>query len=157
MIISINTNSFLNPSVFTPKLLIFHRWTYSSHSCSWTILEISSDIQTFTFGYSCQVELVNGILSNIIIWIFVDAANDTSTTHWRHNERDGVSNHQPHDCLLTVYSGAHQRKHQSSASLVSVRGIHRWAVNSPHNGPVTRKIFPVDDVVMSYPKSVYRV
>ena len=20
--------------------------------------------------------------------------------HWRHNERDGVSNHQPHDCLL---------------------------------------------------------
>ena len=32
----------------------------------------------------------------------------------------------------TVYSGADQRKHQSSASLAFVRGIHRWPVNSPH-------------------------
>ena len=42
---------------------------------------------------------------------------------------------------LTVYSGADQRKHQSSASLAFVRGIHRWPVNSPHKGPVTRKCF----------------
>ena len=39
----------------------------------------------------------------------------------------------------TVYSGADQRKHQSSASLAFVRGIHRGPVNSPHKGPVTRK------------------
>ena len=38
-----------------------------------------------------------------------------------------------------VYSGADQRKHQSSASLAFVRGIHRWPVNSPHKWPVTRK------------------
>ena len=42
----------------------------------------------------------------------------------------------------TVYSGADQRKHQSSASLAFVRGIHRWPVNFPHKGPVTRKMFP---------------
>ena len=47
-----------------------------------------------------------------------------------------------------VYSGADQRKHQSSASLAFVRGIHRGPVNSPHKGPVTRKIFPFDDVIM---------
>ena len=41
----------------------------------------------------------------------------------------------------TVYSGADQRKHQSSASLAFVRGIHQWPVNSPHKGPVTRKTF----------------
>ena len=34
-----------------------------------------------------------------------------------------------------------QRKHQSSALLAFVRGIHQWLVNSPHKGPVTRKIF----------------
>ena len=50
----------------------------------------------------------------------------------------------------TVYSGADQRKHQSSASLASVRVIHRWPVNSPHKGPVTRKIFPFDDVIMKH-------
>ena len=50
----------------------------------------------------------------------------------------------------TVYSGADQRKHQSSVSLAFVRGIHRWPMNSPHKGPVTRKIFPFDDVIMGY-------
>ena len=33
-----------------------------------------------------------------------------------------------------VYSGADQSKHQSSASLAFVRGIHRSPVNSPHKG-----------------------
>ena len=47
-----------------------------------------------------------------------------------------------------VHSGEDQRKHRSSASLAFVRGIHRWPVNSPHKMPVTRKIFPFDDVVM---------
>ena len=48
----------------------------------------------------------------------------------------------------TVYSGADQRKHQSSASLAFVRGIHRGPVNSPHKWPVTGKMFPFDDVIM---------
>ena len=48
-----------------------------------------------------------------------------------------------------VYLDADQRKRQSSASLTFVRGIHREPVNSPHKWPVTRKIFPVDDVIMS--------
>ena len=47
----------------------------------------------------------------------------------------------------TVYSDADQRKYQSSASLAFVRGIHRWPVNSPHKGSVTRKMFPFDDVI----------
>ena len=49
----------------------------------------------------------------------------------------------------TVYSGADQRKHQSSASVAFVRGIHRWPVNSPHKGPVTRKMFLFDGVIMN--------
>ena len=48
----------------------------------------------------------------------------------------------------TVYSGADQRKHQSTASLDFVRGIHRWPVNSPRKGPVTQKMLPFDDVIM---------
>ena len=50
-----------------------------------------------------------------------------------------------------VYSYSDQRKHQSSALLSFVRGIHRWPVNSPHKRPVTRKVFPFDDVIMSLP------
>ena len=50
----------------------------------------------------------------------------------------------------TVYSDADQRKHQSSESLAFVRGILRSPVNSPHKGPVTRKLFPFDDVIVPW-------
>ena len=50
--------------------------------------------------------------------------------------------------LMIVYSIADQRKHQSPASLAFLRGIHRSPVNSAHKWPVTRKMFPFDDVIM---------
>ena len=66
----------------------------------------------------------------------------TITSWWRHNERDGVSNYRRLDYNSTICSCADQRKHQSSASLAFVMGIHRGPVDSPHKGPVTRKLFP---------------
>ena len=69
--------------------------------------------------------------------------NDKILLRWRHNGRDSVSNQQPHDCLLNrLFS-------QSSASLAFVRGSHRVPVNSPHKWPVTRKMFPFDDAILS--------
>ena len=47
----------------------------------------------------------------------------------------------------TLCSGADQRKHQSSTQLAFVRGNHRWPVDSPHKGPVPRKMFPFDDFI----------
>ena len=47
-----------------------------------------------------------------------------------------------------VYSAADQRKHQSFASMAFVQRIQRGPVNSPHKRPVTRKMFPFDDVIM---------
>ena len=61
---------------------------------------------------------------------------------WRHNKRDCVSSLTSLTMVYsTVYSGADQRKHQSSALLAFVRGFHRWLVNSPHKRSVTRKSF----------------
>ena len=58
-----------------------------------------------------------------------------------------------------VYSavcwGGDQRKYQSSASLDFVREIHQWPVNSTHQGPVTRKMFQFNDVIMET-ASIYR-
>ena len=56
--------------------------------------------------------------------------------------------------LTIVYSTRYpgtDEKNQSSAPLAFVRGKHRWPVNSPHKGPVTRKMFPFDDATMSAP------
>ena len=57
----------------------------------------------------------------------------------------------------TDYSDADQRKYQGSASLAFVRGIHRGPVKSPHKWPVTRKMFPFDDVIMwgYYPRAPF--
>ena len=48
----------------------------------------------------------------------------------------------------TVYSGADHRKHQGSASLAFVRGIHRSPVNAPHKWSVKLKMFSFDDAIM---------
>ena len=58
--------------------------------------------------------------------------NVMGALQWRYNQHDGVSNHQPHNCLLNhLLKRRSKKKHQSSASLAFVRGIHRWPVNSP--------------------------
>ena len=49
----------------------------------------------------------------------------------------------------TVYSGADKKKYENNASLAFVRGIHRGRLNSRHKWPVTRKMFPFDDVIMN--------
>ena len=62
-----------------------------------------------------------------------------NSLRWRHNGRDAVSNHHPHDCLL---NRLFRRKSKITSKLCVtgfVRGIHRWPVNSQHNRPVTRK------------------
>ena len=56
---------------------------------------------------------------------------------------------------LTCYSGADQRKHQSSESLALCAGIAPGPVNSPHKWPVTRKMFPFDYVIMGSLTNVY--
>ena len=71
-----------------------------------------------------------------------------NSLHWRHNGHDGVSNHQPHGCLLNRLF----RRRSKKTSKLRVTGLCAWnspgPVNAPHKGPVTRKMFPFDDVIM---------
>ena len=100
-----------------------------------------------------------------ILWILYPHAHMIDNTHLFRNKVKPADSGNIHYSDITmstmasqitgvviVYStdcwGTDQRKHQSSASLDFVRGIHRWPVNSPHKGPVTWKIFPLDDIIM---------
>ena len=67
---------------------------------------------------------------------------------WRHNECDRVWNHLPRDWLLNRLFKRRSKKTSKPASLPFVRGIHRWSMNSPHRGPVTRKMSPFENVIM---------
>ena len=72
----------------------------------------------------------------------------TSSLQWRHNGHDSVSNHQPHHCLLKRLF----RRRSKQTSKLRVTGLcvgnSPGAVNSPHKWPVTRKMFPFDDVIL---------
>ena len=92
--------------------------------------------------------------TTVLCYRYVDwkpgAWGRTVTLHWRHNDHDGVSNHQPHGCLLNRLF----RRRSKKTSKLHVTGLcvgnSPGPVNSPHKGPVTRKMFPFDDVIMNW-------
>ena len=69
---------------------------------------------------------------------------ESALLRWRHNGHNGVSNHQPHDCLLKRLF-----RRSKKTSKLCVTGLCEG--NPPvggYKGPVTRKMFPLDDVIM---------
>ena len=77
-----------------------------------------------------------------------DAVTLFLSLQWRHNEHDGVSNHQPNDCLLNRLS----RRRSKKTSKLRVTGLCKE--NSlvtgefPSQRPVTQKMIPFDDVIV---------
>ena len=65
------------------------------------------------------------------------------TLLWRQNGRNCVSNHQPYGCLLNRLF----RRRSKKTSKLRVTGLcvgnSPGPVNSPHKGPVTRKMFSI--------------
>ena len=89
--------------------------------------------------------------------LFVSANLTEVPLQWRHNVAIASKIISLTIVYSTDYSDADQTKHQSSTSLAFVRGIHPGPVNSPHKWPVTRKMFPFDDVIMvPYIAATYR-
>ena len=68
------------------------------------------------------------------------------TLHWRHNERDDVSNHHPRDCLLNCSF----RRISKKTSKLCVTGFCEG--NSPMAGefPAHKAMFPFTDVIMKF-------
>ena len=67
---------------------------------------------------------------------------------WRHHDHDSVSNHQPHGCLLNRLFRRKSKKTSKLRVTGLCAGNSPGPVNSPHKGPVTRKMYPFDDVIM---------
>ena len=69
---------------------------------------------------------------------------------WRHNEPDGVSNHQSHDCLFNRLFRRRSKKTSKLCVTGLCEGNSPMTGEFPHKGPVTRKMFPFDDVIMGW-------
>ena len=74
---------------------------------------------------------------------------------WRQNGRNSVSNHQPHDCLFNRLFRRRSRKTSKLRVTGLCVGNSPGPVNSPHKGPVTRKMLPFDDVIMYLMRILY--
>ena len=105
----------------------------------------------------CQKSHVN-IRHQAIIWANVDSNlchHMMSLCHyeltqlfqniplqWRHNGHDGISNHQPHRCLLNPLFGRRSKKTSKLRVTGPCAGNSPGPVNSPHKWPVMRKKRP---------------
>ena len=93
-------------------------------------------------------ELIRSIVAKHRLYDSLSWFPKFSAFQWRLNEHNGVSNHQPHDCLLKLSF----RRRAKKTSKLRVTGL--CVGNSPVTDefpaqrPVTRKIFPFDDVIM---------
>ena len=125
--------------------------SYEHPLCSYDDFNIPT--RSHTCNYTCHnsSDFTCKILLGLDYYIYLSEQHDLfQALQWRHNERDGVSNHQPNQCLLNRLFGRRSKKTSESASLAFVWGIDRGPVNSPHKWPVTRKMFPFDDVIMEF-------
>ena len=68
--------------------------------------------------------------------------------HWRYNDHGGVSNHQPHGCILNRLFRCRSKKTSKLRVTDLCARNSPGPVKSPHKGPVTRKMFPFGDVIM---------
>ena len=132
----------------------FCTWQHSCHNFKkfvvtfiWEINLSQNHIMLFLFGLNlCKNQYWNGLLLSSMI-----ERQDPGQNHHYTDVTMSPNASQITSLRIvysTVYSCADQRKYQSSTSLAFVRRIHRGPVNSPHKGPVTRKMFPFDDVIM---------
>ena len=94
--------------------------------------------------------LQNGALRDIELVHHGSYATDIFALQWRHNDYGSVSNHQPHGCLLNRLFRRISKKISKLRVTWLCAGNSPGPVNSPHKGPVTRKMFPFDDVIMVY-------
>ena len=86
------------------------------------------------------------IVSHCVFFLLTHIMKTSIALQWRHNERHGVSNHQPHDCLPNRLF----RRRSKKTSKLCVPGLCVGNSHSPYKWPVTRKMFPFDDVFMDF-------
>ena len=118
--------------------------------CEWLYFRLMSTRWEYTESSFCSYLWYNCstfIFMGCLILARLNYFHNGSIGHCRFY---GTVQYHPIQQRVVHCSGADQRKHQSPALLAFVGGINRWPVDSPHKGPVIRKMFQFDDVIMCF-------
>ena len=94
--------------------------------CKWLQIRDMKLVDVLMYLLICSIMLLLPIGHiDYIAFIF------SSTLQWRHNEWDGVSNHQRHDCLLNRLFRHRSNKTSKLRVTGLCEGIHRWLCEFP--------------------------
>ena len=130
-------------------------WDIFIHTLSLVSFVNHLDIRLFVFlvsqfiHFSTYIPSCHTFISIASLLSYILMLMHTIPLHWCHNDQDSISNHQPHDCLLNHLFGRRSKKTSKLRVTGLCAGNSPGPVNSPHKGPVTRKMFPFDDVIMT--------
>ena len=126
--------------------------TLRLHRAYFDVLEMCCGLlylNTLNFTHVLQgVFPVTGAIIWLPRWSILDGYGRSPPLQWRPMCVKTPLFTRPLPVRSAVCSGAHQRKHENSASLAFMRGTHWWLVDSLHKGSVKRKIFQFDDVIV---------
>ena len=112
---------------------------------------IASPLYKHNPDYFCWVSFTNFAAAIVYVTSVLCRGwemDSYKSLQWRHNDHICVSNHQPRACLLNRLFRRRSRKTSKLRVTGLCVGNSPGPVNSPHKGPVTRKMFPFDDVIM---------
>ena len=104
---------------------------------------MSTIVQPQTNSIQClgHVSVMGHVTGRPLLWCY---PGTLLSLQWRYNMHDSVWNHQPDDCLFNRLF----RRRSKKTSKLRVTGLCAGPVNSPYKCPLTRKMFPFDDVIM---------
>ena len=111
----------------------------------WYCHYLLSDINGKACVYNKYIRLIPGVFEQT-----PQCFHNKLALRWRHNGLYSVSDHQPHDCLLNRLFRRSSKKTSKLCVTGFCAGNSPGPVNSPHKWPVTRKMFPFDDVIMDH-------
>ena len=136
------------------RVISFHKNHIICIMIPWIPSQPELEVAVAWFKFRCEwsnnrsIIMSCEILSELLSTEFASSSEATAL-QWRHNDHDSVSNHQPPGCLLNLLF----RRRSKKTSKLRVTGLcvgnSSGPVNSPHKGPVTRKMFPFGDVIMT--------
>ena len=107
---------------------------------------LSCKIDVHSVAYALQI--ASGFVRLHSRHVKLEIGSDSRVSlRWRHNERDGVSNHQPHDCLLNRFFRCRLKKMSTLHITGLCEGNSLVTGEFPQKGAVTQKMFPFDDVI----------
>ena len=147
----VSANYILHVNRNNSLLLILHNTTTNAHIFTTLSIQI-------TKWCVCRVRSMReGFDTQLCCWQFISDNTSVITSRWRHDGRDGVSNHQPHLWLLNYLYRSRSKK--TTPRRWPLCGEFTGGRGNPHTKGIAKRS-PFNDVTMTstnFPLAIFKI